>query len=154
MSIQELGIRFKPGVPKRQLLLVAAFVWFFAGGMLLYRGIIGVPHGYWHVWEVAVSIAGGLVFFWVLFYRISSSHIRRITSLDILRPCVFSFFNFRSYLLMSIMITMGVSVRKLHLVNAEVISYFYITMAAPLLLSAVRFLWAWKKYDVIIKEGY
>jgi hypothetical protein len=142
--------KIKPGIPKRYLLMAAAFVWLFAGGMLLYRGIIGVPPGDWHLWEVAVSIAGGLVFFWLLFFRISSKHIHRITSLDILRPCIFSFFNMKSYLLMILMISMGISVRKFHLVGAGFLSYFYITMAIPLILSAFRFFLAWKNYQEIV----
>jgi hypothetical protein len=109
-----------------------------------------VPRGGWQLWEIAVSLAGGIIFFRVLFFRISSKHILRISSLEILRPCVFSFFNFRSYLLMALMITMGISVRKFHLISAEFLAYFYITMATPLLLSAARFFWAWNKYQEII----
>jgi len=150
MSLKEYFISIKPGVPKRSLLMVAAFVWLFAGTMLLFRGIISVPQGSWHIWEVAISVAGGLLFFWVLFLRISSKHILRIHSLTILHPCVFSFFNFRSYILMIIMITMGISVRKLHIVSPEAISYFYVSMAIPLLISAARFFIAWKKYNEII----
>jgi hypothetical protein len=150
MTLKELSIKLKPTIPKKHLLLVAAFVWLCAGGMLLSRGITGVPQGGWQLWEVVVSVVGGLIFFWLLFFRISSKHIRRITSLEILHPCVFSFFKIRSYLLMALMIAMGISVRKLHLISAEFLSYFYITMATPLLLSALRFFWAWNKYGEIL----
>jgi hypothetical protein len=150
MTLKDISIRLKPAVPKRYLLLVASFVWLCAGGMLLWRGITGVPHGGWQLWEIAVSLAGALIFFRVLFFRISSKHILRISSLEILRPCVFSFFNLRSYLLMVLMIAIGISVRKFHLISAEFLSYFYITMAIPLLLSAVRFYWAWNRYQELI----
>ena len=151
MTLKELSIRLKPALPKRHLLIVATTVWLCAGGMLLYRGITGLPEGGWQFWEIAVSLVCGLLLFWLLFFRISSKHIRRITSLEILRPCVFSFFNFRSYLLMVLMIAMGISIRKFHLIGVEFISYFYITMATPLLLSAIRFFFAWNKYyDLII----
>jgi hypothetical protein len=153
MSLKEQAIKFKPGVPKRYLLMVAAFVWLFAGGFLLFRGIRSMPPASWAIWKTMVSVAGGLAFFWVLFLRISSKHIRRITTLEILRPCVFSFFDFKSYLMMALMITMGVTVRKLHLIAPQDISYFFITMSVPLIISAVRFALAWVKYGDITYDG-
>jgi hypothetical protein len=152
MTLKEKATKYKPGVPKRHLLLVAAFVWLFAGGFLALRGIRSMPAGDWAIWKTAIAVIGGLAFFRILFLRISSKHIRRITSLDILRPCVFSFFDFRSYLMMGLMITMGVTVRKMHLVSAELISYFFITMAIPLVVSAIRFFLAWTKYETITKD--
>jgi len=149
MTLKEQAAKFKPGVPKRHLLLVAAFVWLFAGSFLAFRGIRSIPAGEWQWWKVVIALAGGLIFFGILFLRISTKHIRRITTLEILRPCVFSFFDFRSYLLMGLMIAMGVAVRKLQLLNSVAISYFFITMAIPLVISALRFFLAWKKYDVI-----
>lgn len=152
MSLKEKANRLKPGVPKRHLLIVAAFVWLFAGGFLAFRGIRSIPPGAWQWWKVAIALAGGIVFFRVLFLRVSSKHIRRINSLEILRPCVFSFFDFRSYLMMVLMITMGVTVRKWHLISQGAISYFFITMSVPLVISAFRFLLAWKKYEIITKD--
>jgi hypothetical protein len=153
MSIKKQAIRFKPGVPKRYLLMVAAFVWLFAGGFLLFRGIRSMPAGQWALWKTLVSFVSGLLFFRTLFLSISSKHIRRITTLEILRPCVFSFFNFKSYLMMALMITMGVTVRKLHLIAPQGISYFFITMSVPLLISAARFAMAWRKYVDITHDG-
>lgn len=152
MTIRDRAQKLKPGVPKRQLLLVAAFVWLIAGGFLLFRGIRTMPVGDWALWKAATAVIGGLSFFWILFLRISTKYIHRISSLEILRPCVFSFFDLRSYLMMGLMITMGVIVRELHLVNSVVISYFFITMAIPLVISAIRFFLAWKKYEVITRH--
>jgi hypothetical protein len=152
MTLKDQANKFKPGVPKRHLLMVAAFVWLLAGGLLAFRGIRNIPAGEWQWWKVVIALTGGILFFRVLFLRISTKHIRRINSLEILRPCVFSFFDFRSYLMMALMITMGITVRKLHLVSNAAISYFFITMAIPLVISAVRFFVAWTKYDVITKD--
>ncbi len=146
MSIKETAIKLKPGIPKRHLLLVASGAWLFAGGFLMFRGLRSMPAGYWSWWRMLVTGIGGLAFFYILFLRISTRHIRRITALEILKPCVFSFFNFRSYLMMALMISLGVTVRKLHLLPSQVISYFFICMAIPLLLSALRFAAAWNRY--------
>jgi len=129
-----------PRVSKHYLLLIAALVWTFAGGMLLYRGFtfnetLLLP---WFN-ELISGIAAGLLFFWLLFNRISAKHVLRIQNLSVGQPCIFSFFNFRSYLMMIFMITLGVLLRKSGLVSNEYLSLMYITMGIPLLMSSFRF---------------
>jgi len=148
--MREFFVKYKPSVPRKHLLLVAAFVWLLAGGILSFRGLKGLSWTGPVLVSMLIAFAGGILFFYLLFLRISTKHIGRIKSLEILRPCVFSFFDFRSYLMMAIMITMGVTVRKLHLISNDIISYFFITMAIPLLLSSARFFMAWRQYDSII----
>jgi len=60
-------------------------------------------------------------------------------------PCFFSFFNLRSYLLMAIMITGGISLRKLHVIHPEILYTFFLSMGLPLLISAYRFFYSWAK---------
>ena len=72
-------------------------------------------------------------------------HITRIQNIQEQKPCIFSFFNGRSYLLMSIMITAGVTLRLSGMVPIGYLSLFYIAMGTPLLISALRFY----KYAVI-----
>ncbi|MBE0647330.1 MAG: hypothetical protein IH596_06080 [Bacteroidales bacterium] len=150
--VKRVIFEMKPGIPKRQLLLVAAAVWLFAGGFLLFRGITMLPEMSMLWLKIVLAVIAGLIFFHLLFLRVSLKHITRIRSLEILRPCVFSFFDWKSYLLMAIMITSGVLVRKTGLIDQKWISLFFITMATPLLLSAVRFLRAWGKYCELVKE--
>lgn len=131
---------FTPRVSKHYLLLVAALVWTFAGGMLLFRGFTlnEILPAHWIV-ELISGIFAGLLFFRVLFNRISAKHVRRIQDLPIEQPCLFSFFNIRSYLMMFSMITLGVMLRKSGIVASEYLSLLYITMGIPLLLSSFRF---------------
>ena len=152
MSDFTFAQRIKPSVPKRYLLLVASGVWLFAGSFLMFRGIRNIPVDGVTFWKILLSAGAGCVFFWILFLRVSTRHIHRITTLDIIRPCIFSFFDWKSYLLMVLMIGMGIAVRNLHLINDETISYFFITMSVPLIISAVRFFLAWKKYEIITKD--
>lgn len=129
-----------PRVSKHSLLLVAALVWTFAGALLLFRGFTlnkTLPL-HWLI-ELVSGILAGLLFFMLLFNRISAKHVLRIQSLSIERPCLFSFFNFRSYLMMIAMITLGIVLRKSGFVPAEYLSLMYITMGVPLLLSSFRF---------------
>src|SRR5512136_869572 len=117
MSLLE---RFKPAVRKRNLLMVAGCVWMLAGGILIYRALATlIPYHHFLSAEILVGILIGIVFYALLFARISRKHIYRITLIRINNPCFFSFFNFRSYLLMAIMITGGIIVRKLNIVDPE-----------------------------------
>jgi len=131
---------FIPRVSKRYLLLVAALVWTFAGGMLLYRGFaINNPlPSHWEI-ELLLCMAAGLLFFWLLFNRISTKHVLRINNLPIERPVIFSFFNLKSYLMMFVMISLGITLRKTGVVSPEYLSFMYITMGIPLLMSSFRF---------------
>lgn len=131
---------FIPRVSKRYLLLVAALVWTFAGGMLLFRGYaLNNPLPAWWGLKLAACLVAGLLFFKLLFNRISTKHVLRIRNLTDERPLVFSFFNLKSYLMMFSMITLGVTLRKSGAVAPEYLSFLYITMGIPLLMSSFRF---------------
>ncbi|MBL7138754.1 MAG: hypothetical protein ISS17_08275 [Bacteroidales bacterium] len=149
-KIREVLFGIKPGIPKRHLLLIATAVWLFAGGFLLYRGIRMLPESSYLWLKLSLSLVIGLLFFHILFLRVSFRHIVRIRSLEILRPCIFSFFDWKSYLLMTVMIASGILVRKSGWFSLEWVALFYITMATPLLLSAVRFFRAWRKYSELV----
>jgi uncharacterized membrane protein YedE/YeeE len=138
--------KIKPGVQKRTLLLIAGCAWSIAGGILIFRSLlhlIGVNHHL--VMETGIGIVFGSLFYLLLFARISKKHITRITLIKIDNPCFFSFFNFRSYLLMTIMISGGITLRLSGLVNAEIIYSFFLCMGIPLLVSAWRFFYSYAK---------
>ncbi|MFA5328288.1 MAG: hypothetical protein WC384_10905 [Prolixibacteraceae bacterium] len=129
-----------PRVPKNYLLLIAALVWTFAGILLLFRGyfyMIGFPHLI--IFKIASCILGGLLFFRLMFTRISKKHVLRIKNMSLEFPCMFSFFNLKSYLMMFFMISTGITLRKTGIVSPEYLSFIYVTMGVPLLLSSVRF---------------
>ena len=131
---------FTPRVPKTYLLLIAALVWTFAGGMLLYRGyswLLAYPHLF--VFKILSCVVGGLLFFKLLFFKISGKHVIRIQNMSIENPCLFSFFNLKSYLMMTIMITSGITLRKTGVISPEYLSLVYLTMGIPLLMSSFRF---------------
>jgi hypothetical protein len=138
--------KFKPAVSKRSLFLVAGCVWTMAGGILISRALLELWSIHHYIWiEILIGIAFGTIFYLILFARISKKHITRITLITIDNPCFFSFFNLRSYIMMAVMITAGILLRKLDLINHEILYTFYLTMGIPLLVSAFRFFSRWKK---------
>lgn len=129
-----------PRVSKHYLFLVAALVWTFAGGMLLIRGFAfneTLPSH--RIVGLTAGVISGLLFFRLLFNRISAKHVLRIKNLPVSRPCLFSFFNLRSYLMMFSMITLGVILRKSGTISPDYLTLMYITMGIPLLMSSFRF---------------
>ena len=139
-------------VNKRILLLEAALVWTFAGGMLLIRGGSMLEASSGFSWLKVVScIGGGLLFFILVFSRISRQHIYRIQNLAGNHHLFYDFFNSRSYLMMAIMITMGVLLRRTLIIPLSSLSLAYVTMGIPLLFSSFRFYLQYFKYQDIIE---
>jgi len=140
MQIQKIIRNIKPGVPKRYLMFLAAFVWTFAGGMLLYKGSVFLRQSANHIWlKLIISAAGGTLFYLVMFSKISLKHALRILKLEQQKPCIFSFFSVKSYILMSVMISLGIFLRTSGLVSVNYLSVLYVTMGIPLFASAFRF---------------
>lgn len=132
--------RLKPGIPKRVLLFMAGGVWIFAGGFLLWRGWNMISHIYEKPFiTLLICAALGGLFYYILFDKISSAHTNRIKSLPQSHPCAFSFFNWRSYMMMALMITTGIILRKVGLVPTKYMAPFFIVMGTPLVISAIRF---------------
>lgn len=108
--------------------------------MLMYRGYKMVDTSGPYVWLILLlSLTGGTIFYLKLFSGISLKHTLRILSLKEAYPCVFSFFNFRSYLMMGLMITMGITLRTTGWIPPVYLSLLYLMMSVPLLISSVRF---------------
>jgi hypothetical protein len=137
----------KPKVTKHSLLYIAASVWLFAGGMLLFKGfsLIGRIHHY--LWfKSLIAFIGGMLFYMILFSKISLKHTRRIIGMENEHPCAFSFFNYKSYILMAVMITSGILLRRSGLLETQYLCIFYLIMGMPLFISAFRFFLAGIKF--------
>ena len=141
MSLLE---KYKPSVTKHNLLFIAGLAWTTAGGILAGRGLSYlVQHGHYLGWRLAGGLVFGMIFYVLLFAKISRKHIKRIRGLNIPYPCAFSFFNVRSYLMMAIMISGGIMLRRFDVINKEWLYNFFVTMGVPLLISATRFYYYW-----------
>jgi len=128
-------------VSAQTLLFIASYVWFFAGSMLLFRGISGIDYSFKYLeWILPVCGVAGIIFYLKMFSRISHKHIERIKSMQGRRYPFYCFFNKRSYILMFSMITFGITLRKLHLFPFTYLALFYVVMGVPLFISSFRFI--------------
>lgn len=123
-------------VTTRTLLYVAAGVWFFAGGMLIFRGLSGITY---KLLDLLLCIAGGMLFYAGMFSGISGKHILRIKNMPGVKHPFYTFFNKRSYIMMLSMISLGVTVRLLNIIPFYYLAQFYVVMGTPLLISSFRF---------------
>jgi len=150
MNSENSGIeRWKPGVPKSVLLLVAGAIWVMVGIML--NGM-----AYWWLRKelpahallaVVVGFVGSLFIHHFGFLRIVDRNLNRILPMEGKR-CVFSFMPWKSYVLIAVMIALGVLLRhspipKLYL------SVLYVGIGTALILSSVRYL----RYLIMTLKG-
>ncbi len=148
--IKNLLTKYIPGINKEGLLLVAGFVWLFAGAMLFIRGSLYIYiNGHHKYSEVITALIIGAFFYILLFIKISIKHITRIRNKKNVRNSPFSFFDAKGYVLMCVMITTGITIRHFQIVNPEYLNTFYMGMGIPLIRSSFDFFHAWHKETVL-----
>lgn len=124
-------------VKKRTLLLLAALVWLAAGVNILRIGALAyVGHG------SLVAAAGSVVvfvLFWRMFRGLVGKHTGRIHAFESERQYFWRFFDARSFLIMAIMMTSGITIRVCHLMPDVVIASFYTGLGTALALAGLAF---------------
>ena len=135
----ELG-KWKPGVTKNTLLLIAGILWLGIGIILdvfsySWLRTEGLTHA------ILVSIIGficALVIHHFGFLRIVDKNLDRILPMEG-RRCVFSFMPWRSYILIIIMVLLGFLLRHSP-IQKLYLAVPYIGIGTALILSSVRYL--------------
>ncbi|AEH45846.1 hypothetical protein Thein_1993 [Thermodesulfatator indicus DSM 15286] len=113
----------KPRVPKVWLYFVSGVVWLAVGSILIVRSFFFVHQAhnilYWVLW-VATFIAS--CFLGRRFMgKIALKNIKRLDNKDHSHLCFFAFQPWRSYLLVAMMMSMGIFLRKHPLPSPEMI---------------------------------
>jgi hypothetical protein len=137
----------KPGAPKIVLIILGASLWGFASYRILKLGIANIEkHALYRAVNYIIGIAGFIPFFLLVFRKVSYKYITRIKNLKYERPCVFSFFDVRGYLIMSGMITMGILVSHWKVIPGLYKGTFFISLGLSLFASAVYYVIEGIKY--------
>ncbi len=131
--------RFKPAVPRRFLLALAGLAWLGVGVLLLVLAGFWLTGGQRAVSLVCVGsgVAAAVLIHHLGFSRIAAKNIARILSLAGSR-CVFSFFTWRNYFLIIVMVTMGRLLRHSTLPR-QYLAILYIAIGLALVLSSLRY---------------
>ena len=125
-------------VNKMTLLLFAAIVWIIAGVNVLRIGILLYPP-YLSIINVLLSIVVFAVFQFFIFGRLVKKHTRRINSYTEERQFFLKFFDLKSFIIMAVMISGGISIRAFHLLPEQFIAVFYTGLGASLTLAGILF---------------
>ena len=102
-------------VKKRTLLLLAALVWLAAGSVVVF------------------------VLFWRMFRGLVGKHSGRIRAYAEERQYFWHFFDARSFCIMAVMMTGGITIRVCHLMPDAFIAIFYTGLGTALALAGLAF---------------
>ena len=132
--------RWKPGVPKNMLLLIAGLLWIGTGCMLdamAYSWLRAQEPGYF-LPAAATSFAAALLIHHFGFLRVVDRNLARILPMEGKR-CVFAFMPWKSYLLILIMVLFGLLLRHSP-VPKKYLAVLYGGIGTALILSSLRYL--------------
>ncbi len=130
--------RFKPSVKKSFLLLIAGFLWSAIGIMMCSMAVVWLISYSEPVWYFFLA---GIVFALVVhrfgFLRVVDKNLGRIGPMDP-RPCAFAFMSWKSYFLVAVMMTLGITLRHSH-IPRKYLSVIYLAIGLALFLSSIRY---------------
>ena len=132
--------KFKPAIDKRVLLFLSGAMWLCVGGMLLSLSFSWLDG--FHVKNAflyaGVGASCALMVHHFGFLRIVDKNLGRILPMEGKR-CLFSFMTWKSYMLVTIMMGMGVLLRR-STISKPHLSILYICIGLALILSSIRYL--------------
>jgi len=133
------GINLKPAVHKHLLIFLAGFMWIGVGVMLdMFAVSWLITYGQNLSYAFAAAgFAFSLIIHHFGFLRIVDKNLGRISKMEGKR-CAFSFMSWKSYFIVTIMVTMGVLLRHSP-VPKQYLSVLYIGIGTALFLSSIRY---------------
>ena len=138
----------KPGVKNKILIAISAIMWSVVGVMLNYFAVCWF--NLFSNIEIIIAIVGGFFLGVIIaitgFRKIAGKNIDRIKNLPE-KACIFAFQSWESYLLIIVMISMGVFLRKTDYVPRLLLAPVYIGLGLALFGSGLEYY-----YNLIIKK--
>lgn len=99
-------------IKKQNLLLLASLVWMIAGFNVLRIGIETYAE-YQTVINYIVTIIVFLLFWFMVFYKLTNKHTIRIQGYEEEKQLFYKFFDLKSFLIMAFMISFGIIILSL-----------------------------------------
>lgn len=126
-------------VKKRTLLAIAGGVWLLAGLNVVRMGVMAYCSlaEFNYVYLLLSVIVMGL--FGTMFYKLSLKHTSRIKAYPNSTRPFWHFFDLKSYIIMAVMMSGGVSLRILGVLPTTFVAFFYTGVGVALMLAGVMF---------------
>ena len=134
-------------IKKQNLLLLASLVWMIAGFNVLRIGIETYAE-YQTVINYIVTIIVFLLFWFMVFYKLTNKHTIRIQGYEEEKQLFYKFFDLKSFLIMAFMITFGLSIRAFNLMPQVFIAVFYTGLGLALTLAGFKFSVSYIQFDI------
>jgi Na+/H+ antiporter NhaC len=134
-------------ISKKYLLLIAGFFWILAGLMVMKTGYPFFANSTYKLILTAGAIIVFLVFYLFIFSKLVAKHEKRIREKQNEKLPFWQFFNLSSYIIIIVMISGGITIRKLELVPQWFIAFFYTGLGFALFSCGTRFVARFIKYD-------
>ena len=125
-------------IKKQNLLLLASLVWMIAGFNVLRIGIETYAE-YQTVINYIVTIIVFLLFWFMVFYKLTNKHTIRIQGYEEEKQLFYKFFDLKSFLIIAFMISFEIIIRSFHLLPERFIAVFYTGLGAALFMAGVLF---------------
>ena len=137
-------LRLTPALGKRWLLLIAGMTWCGVGILLnsyAFEWFAMVPPGSWLLLG-AVGVIVGVGFYTLIFARFSEKNIVRIGAYQQERICIFAFQRWTSYPLVTVMIAMGIFLRKYSPIPKPYLAPLYFGIGSALVIAGLKYFWS------------
>lgn len=124
-------------IPKRYLILLAGIVWSLAGFNILRIGVLSTDQ--LNVIIFLSALLTCFLFYKYIFQKLVQKHTLRISASEDERMHILKFFDKKSYLIMFVMMTLGITIRALQLWPNVCIKSFYVGLGFALLMAGIGF---------------
>lgn len=118
-------------VKKENLLIIASLVWLAAGFNILRIGIKSYT-GYVTILNLFLSAVVFLIFWFMVFYKLTVKHTDRIQKYEEELQFFLKFFDIKSFCIMAFMMIFGISIRSFNLAPDVFIAVFYTGLGTAL----------------------
>jgi hypothetical protein len=131
----------KLSIPNKYLILIAGVVWMFAGIMVIETGLPLFIKQVKYIFSDLLAAIVFSIFYFFIFSKLVEKHTVRISKDN--RPKMFfmEFFDKKSYLIMLAMMVGGITIRKLGLLPAFFIGFFYVGIGLALFSCGMKFVY-------------
>lgn len=128
-------------IPNKYLMLIAGVVWMFAGIMVVKTGLPYFVTQGRYIFSVLLAASVFSVFYFFIFSKLVEKHTIRINNDNRKKMFVMEFFDKKSYLVMMVMVLGGITIRKLSLLPAFFIGFFYFGIGLALFSCGMKFVY-------------
>lgn len=126
-------------VKSKTLIFIAGIVWMIAGLNILKIGILSYI-GHINIMRILLSIVIFLLFWLLVFKKLVKKHTNRIKGYGNEKKYIWNFFDIPAFLIMSFMITIGVTIRAFHILPDPIIAFFYTGLGVALSCAGINFI--------------